>query len=169
MSTTTTYELKQKCQNCGVPNFRHMFCPKCDKIIYVSYRFDAYISNPSHRLVFLKGIKANHVNDVNSLDAEAVRRDNNAGMKSLSNRIRQTLGIVPPDLAGEIFRRALNRSITRAEQEEECAGRAEEAMKAVYAAMAGVDTSSTPRHEPTGKEMAYEGFTPADSEPTLFD
>lgn len=145
-----------------------MFCPKCDKIIYVSFRFDDYILNPTHRLQFLEALKTHNVHDLASLTAEATRRDNNTGMHSLGKRIKLTLGNVPPDLAGEIFRRALNRSIGRAKQEVENADRAQEAVRAVYAAMAGVDTTSTPRHEPTGKEKAYQEFTPADSEPSLF-
>lgn len=164
----STYERKQKCANCGTPNFRHMFCPKCDKIIYVSFRFDDYILNPMHRLQFLEALTTHNVHDLASMTAEATRRENNAGMHSLAKRIKLTLGNVPPDLAGEIFRRALNRSIGRAKQEIENQNKAQEATRAIYAAMAGVNTDSTRRHEPTSAEEAYDGFTPADTEPMLF-
>jgi hypothetical protein len=133
----TTYELKKKCANCGIPNLRHMFCAKCDKIIYVSYRFDGYIVNPEHRLAFLEALAKHNICDVTSLIEEAKRRDNNAGMHSLAKRIRITLGSVPPDLSVEIFRRALNKSIARARQEAEGAMKAEEAARAVYEAMNG--------------------------------
>lgn len=160
------YELKRKCSNCGIPNFRGMFCSKCDKIIYVSFQFDEYIGNPEHRLNFLESIAKHNVSDLPALRAEATRREKPM-MHSLANRIANMIGNVPFDLSGEIFRRALQKSTTRAKQEAEAVDEKREATNAIYRAMAGVDTTSNRDRAPTAKEKAYEGFTPADTEQSL--
>lgn len=158
--STTTYQRRQKCQNCGIPNFKHMFCPKCDKIIFVSYRFDGYIKDPTFRLQFLQGLKANEATTLAKLEAEAKKRDNNAAMYALAKRIRASLGSHPFAEWDEIFRRALDKAIHEAHHEVENINKKQEAVKAVYDAMAGVNFDSTPDNEPSPEDAAYDGFTP---------
>lgn len=169
------YELKRKCQNCGVPTPRHMFCPKCDKILVVSYQFEDYLQCPHQRQTFLAGLQRNGVTSVPTLRNEAMNRGPSVGtpntaMLSLATRVERAIGNFPPELAGEIFRRALSRAEARAGSESVAAKTKQEksnaAFAAVYEAMEATDTERTKK--PTQAERAYAGFDPANST-SLFD
>jgi hypothetical protein len=157
MNKKPPYEIRRTCQNCGVPNLRHMFCPKCDKIIYVSYRFDCYIKHPAHRLTFLDGLQARSVTTLQALTAEATRCESTP-MHGLAKRIALTIGDVHPEIAAEIFRRGLARAAHNAKHESEAQELAQTRSSAAFRAMAEatVETSRTPK--PTAAEKAYADF-----------
>jgi hypothetical protein len=165
-----TNEIQRKCSNCGIPNSRGLFCPKCNCITFVGYQFDGYISEAAHRVGFLKSIEASGVFDLATLRTEASNRQKPL-MHALATRIDNLTRAFPPDIAAEIFRRALIRSKLKAESMAKNLQAAiddrNEAYRAVAAAMAGVTTEPKPK-PPTAAERAYAGFDATDGEGESF-
>jgi hypothetical protein len=159
-------EIKPKCSNCGTPNNRGMFCPKCDSIIFVCLQFDEYIDESENRLGFLQSIEAAGVGNIPSLRAESVKRQKPL-MQSLANRIDSLTRAFPSDIAAEIFRRALARSKSKAENmvrnTQIATDARNESYRAVAVAMSGV-TEKKPK-EPTPAQKVYDGFDHAGNEP----
>jgi len=135
-------ETKRKCYNCGVPHHRGIYCPKCDKICFVSIIFDEYIANPEHRLGFLESLQAHKITDITDLRLEAKRRDKPL-MKMLADSIDNLTRSMTRDTGKEIFRRALDRSLARSKQEAKCATNKREAWNAVYGIIADAVPQNT--------------------------
>jgi len=160
------YEMRRTCQNCGVPNFRGIFCAKCDKIIYVSFRFDSYIADPEQRLSFLQGLQRHNVGRLEDLRAEAQNRNNNAAMHALATRIAGTIGNVPLELQYEIFRRGLAAAVRNADYMAKGVKQRQERSNAAFAAMAQAVPEK--RVKPTEAEKAYADFDAAEGEGETF-
>jgi len=155
----------RKCLNCGIPNNRGLYCPKCDCIIYVGFQFDDYVGEAQIRMLFLQSIEQAGVCSVATLRAEAVKRQKPM-MQSLANRIDTLIRPFPHDIGAEIFRRALTRAKLKAESmaknTQATTDERNEAYRAV--AMAAAAVTEPGAKKPTAAEIAYDGFDHAGAE-----
>jgi hypothetical protein len=142
-----------------------LYCPKCDTIIFVSLQFDEYVDDAQIRFDFLDSIERAGVCNVPTLRAESAKRARPL-MQSLANRIDNLTRVFPPDIASEVFRRALTKSKAKAESMARNTKQGADERNEAYRAIARATAAVTENRDAlaTASESAYDGFDHAGNE-----